>query len=385
MPQAIVIGAGPAGSLAAVLLARGGFAVRLLEQHRFPRDKVCGECLSAVGLDVLERAGLTDRLRALGPVTLTRTLIHPSDGPTLDLPLPRPMWGLTRFELDRALLAAAADAGVVVHQPARCEAIDSESLPRVRWRDLASNRLTTATADWVIVADGKGALLPPAPPATGDLGIKAHFADVDGPRDAIELFAGPGCYGGLAAVNGGRWNAAFSVPAVAVRRARGDVASVFEELRRFNPLLARRLRRARRTTPWLAAALPRYPVASRWPARVVPVGNAAAALEPVGGEGMGLALHSAEAAIGRILAGSVQMLRGDYHRLWTKRQITCRAIARVVSLPVSADAFASLLSTNSRITELALRWAGKADSASQTSVVRFTQPIKSNHVAEVDA
>jgi len=55
MRTATVIGAGPAGSTAAMLLARAGWSVTLVEQHRFPRDKVCGECLSALGIDVLTR------------------------------------------------------------------------------------------------------------------------------------------------------------------------------------------------------------------------------------------------------------------------------------------------------------------------------------------
>ena len=47
----LTVGGGPAGALASVLLARRGHAVTLIEQHRFPRDKVCGECLSALGGD----------------------------------------------------------------------------------------------------------------------------------------------------------------------------------------------------------------------------------------------------------------------------------------------------------------------------------------------
>ena len=365
MPRAIVIGAGPAGSLSALLLARAGFAVELLEQHRFPRDKVCGECLSAVGLDVLARAGLTETLKSLGPVEFTRTLIHPADGPTLDLPLPRPMWGLTRHDLDPALLAVAAAAGVVVRQPARCEAIDADPTPRVRWRDLGSNRVTTDVADWVVVADGKGALPPPAPPATGDLGVKAHFENVDGPRDAIELFAGPGCYGGLAPVNGGRWNAAFSLPAAWVKEARGDVAAAFDRVVRFNPMLSGRLRHARQVSRWLAAPLPRFAPSGNWPAHVVPVGNAAAAVEPIGGEGMGLALRSAELAVAAIVAGDgpmgYQSLPQAYRSLWTVRRMTCRGAAIAVSNPTFADAVTPLVLSNQRLAHLVMRYTGKDD------------------------
>ena len=364
MPHAIVIGAGPAGSLSALLLARAGFEVHLLEQHRFPRDKVCGECLSALGLDVLGRAGLTPALRSLGPVTLTRTLVHPGDGPTLDLPLPRPMWGLTRHALDQALVSAAVDAGVVVHQPVRCEAIEPGARPSVRWRDLGSNRSTTIATDWVVVADGKGALLPPIAPATGDLGVKTHFEGVDGPRDAIELFAGPNCYGGLAAVNGDRWNAAFSLPAAVVRQGRGDVASVFEAVVAFNPMLGVRLKHARRVTRWLAAPLPRFSVKGRWPDRVVPVGNAAGALEPIGGEGMGLALRSAELAVASIVSTAMDKpaLRDAYQQLWRTRRGVCRVAARAVSTPSMADALAPLVFHNPWLGRAAMRWAGKAAS-----------------------
>ena len=360
--RAIVVGGGPAGSLAALLLARRGWAVELLEQHRFPRDKVCGECLSALGLATLERRGLIPRLSALNPTELVRTLIHPADGPPLDLPLPRPMWGLTRFALDREMLAAAAEAGVVVRQPARCERVVGGPRPLVEWRDLGTNRVQTSDADWVVLADGKGALFPSgSPPPTGDLGIKAHFEGVDGPRDTIELFAGPGCYGGLAAVEGGRWNAAFSLPQEMIRRHGGVVDAAFDEVVAFNPVLAGRLRVARRIGRWLAAPLPRFAVRTDWPERVVPVGNAAAALEPIGGEGMGLALRSAELAVARIVAlrGTAGGLTANYNSLWRVRRAACRGVACVVSRPGWAGRLTALIQSDNPATRLGMRCMGK--------------------------
>src|SRR3954452_13866214 len=109
--DATVIGAGPAGSAAALLLARQGWDVTLIEQHRFPRDKDCGECLSALGIDVLRRAGLVDRIALLEPVVLRRTVLHAPDGARVELPLPRPMWGVSRRALDSALLDGAREAG----------------------------------------------------------------------------------------------------------------------------------------------------------------------------------------------------------------------------------------------------------------------------------
>ena len=48
--DALVIGAGPSGTASAILLAKAGWQVALMEQYRFPRQKVCGECISAINL-----------------------------------------------------------------------------------------------------------------------------------------------------------------------------------------------------------------------------------------------------------------------------------------------------------------------------------------------
>src|SRR5687768_8276819 len=99
----VVIGAGPAGSVAALLLARRGWDVTLVEQHRFPRDKVCGECLSALGMAVLDRHGLGGRFRDAGAVPLTRSAAHSAGGRAVHLALPQPMWGLSRRLFDSLL------------------------------------------------------------------------------------------------------------------------------------------------------------------------------------------------------------------------------------------------------------------------------------------
>ena len=61
----IVIGAGPAGSACASLCAKAGKSVLLLEAARFPRDKVCGDCLNPAVWPVIERLGLRTRIDAL--------------------------------------------------------------------------------------------------------------------------------------------------------------------------------------------------------------------------------------------------------------------------------------------------------------------------------
>ncbi|HEY0007370.1 MAG TPA: FAD-dependent monooxygenase, partial [Tepidisphaeraceae bacterium] len=123
--KVFVIGAGPAGSLAAIVLARAGAAVTLFEQHRFPRDKVCGECVSALGRSVLQRHHLEKPLLDAGAIQLTRTTLLAGEE-VATLPLPKPMLGVTRHCMDSHLLACAVAAGAAIRQPARVERITGE-------------------------------------------------------------------------------------------------------------------------------------------------------------------------------------------------------------------------------------------------------------------
>ena len=368
MRDATIIGAGPAGCAAAVVLARRGWDVTLVEQHRFPRDKVCGECLSALGMDVLDRLGVAAEFLRAGATRFDHTAVFAPGGRSFTARLPRPMWGLSRSAFDTLLLDAACAAGAVIRQPARCEAVGAARAPtEVRIRDLVTNRIDTLRPAFVLAAGGRPAPSQRPPAATGDLGLKAHFANVDGPRDTIELFATRGRYGGLAAIEGGRWNAAFSVSADRVRASRGDLDGLFAHLVAGNPALAHRLAGTRRVSDWLASPLPRFAVNTEpdGPPAVLPVGNAAAALEPIGGEGMGLALRSGELAATAIAERNGEWtdrdrrrLLGEYHCLWRTRRAACRAAACAVTSPV-AGALLRLVRDEPPGLGVALRLMGK--------------------------
>jgi flavin-dependent dehydrogenase len=353
-----IIGGGPAGSTAAILLARAGWDVILVEQSRFPRSKVCGECLSALGFDVLTRLGLHEPFTALGAVQLNEAALHSASGGCKTVTLPAPMWGLSRNALDTFLLDRAREAGAVILQPVRCEHLNGRTL---QFRDLVTNQIVVSSPSHILLADGKAAFASDPPASTDDFGIKTHFANVDGPRDTIELFGVAGSYGGLAAVEGNRWNAAFSVPAARVKACRGNIDSLFDDLVAENRTLARRLERATRCAEWLASSLPRFSVRTNWPADVIPIGNAAAALEPIGGEGMGLAMRSAELAVESMLcesATSSGVLAGRYQHLWRSRRLGCRAAALAVSRPMIGNAL--LRSRMPRaLTQFALKVIGK--------------------------
>ena len=362
MPDVTIIGAGPAGSVAAYALSTKGWNVTLIEQQRFPRNKVCGESLSALGIEVLERLNLAHRMRALKPSILTRTALHSAEGRELICPLPRPMWGLSRRAMDTELLNAAKDAGATVLQPARCESIT----PQLTVRHLQTNQIESLNPTWMILADGKGALLPHRRPATCDLGIKAHFESVDAPHDAVELFGVPGHYVGLAPIENGRFNVAFSLPLARLNQFQNDLDPLWRQILTENRTLARRFARARRVGDWLASPLPRFPVARRWPDRVIPLGNAAAALEPIGGEGMGLALRSAELAADALAESHktqtplpITRLRRQFATLWRTRRLASRALAQLLSSPALAGDALDWAHLNQSLSKTTLKLVGK--------------------------
>lgn len=313
-------------------------------------------------LDLRECAG------AVSPAMLHRVCLHPANGGSFQIDLPKPMWGISRSRLDVCLLDQARKAGARLLQPWRYEGIeksDSKSL-RVKLRDLGSNEIRVIETPWLIIADGKSTLANRGRATSGDLGIKCHWSGVSGPRDAIELFGCRGAYGGLAPIEGNRWNAAFCVPAEMVKESGGDLLRVFDRLLADNPAMQARFEGAQRIGHLLASPLPRFSVRRNWPARTILLGNSAAAIEPIGGEGMGLAMRSAEIAAEMMIHSKglwnpriPAELQRQFMSLWQVRQLACRAGGVVAASPRLAKVVSPWLRHNRPIARAVLNWAGK--------------------------
>jgi hypothetical protein len=107
----VVIGAGPAGALASLDLARRGLRVLLVEKRRFPRWKVCGTCFNSQAQAALASVGQGQLLESLGGLPLRRLRLG-LGGRQATCALP-PGWALSRSRFDQALVEAAVSAGVV--------------------------------------------------------------------------------------------------------------------------------------------------------------------------------------------------------------------------------------------------------------------------------
>lgn len=113
----IVVGAGPAGAMTALLMARRGVEVLLLDRAAFPRPKPCGDCLSAAATHLLRRVGLLDRVRDAGASEIGHWRIVAPGGASAHGRFGRATaLSLERRHLDPLLLDAAIEAGARFRQ-----------------------------------------------------------------------------------------------------------------------------------------------------------------------------------------------------------------------------------------------------------------------------
>jgi flavin-dependent dehydrogenase len=159
MDDVIVVGGGPAGAVAAIVLARAGVRVRLLERVTFPRDKLCGDTLNPGALCVLSRLGIP---AADDGVPIRGMLVTGPGGARAEGWYPAGVIGrsIRRSLLDQRLLQAAADAGVTVVEGIRVEAAITDGRMPVSGVAVQGGRgRTRIDARFVVAADGRSSRL----------------------------------------------------------------------------------------------------------------------------------------------------------------------------------------------------------------------------------
>jgi len=329
--DAVVVGAGPAGSSAAWALANRGRSVLLLEKDLFPRHKVCGEFLSADALSSLDRIGAREAVERASEERISRGALHLTSGGAVAFELPAPAIGISRFRLDDLLARRARDAGADVTFNARVVSAEpAGDAFRVRFSQGQSDR--DATARVVIGAWGRWDAIDRALARGFPAGSARFFGwsrDFGGNSDflagRVHLYLFPGGYCGLSRVEGGAVNLAGVVSAEVWTGAGGGWTGVVEGARRGNRALEADLAKL---APGPIGYLGTGPVFfTRKPPvenGLLMAGDAAGVIDPFSGEGQAAALASgilAAETAERLLSG--ELLREEcaraYARAWRDR------------------------------------------------------------------
>lgn len=369
----VVIGAGPAGSLAAFLLARTGRRVLLLERKEFPRDKVCGGCLNGRALAVLARSGLSDVCDELGATTIERFRLYTRTA-CARLPLPAGR-ALSRAAFDHALALRAIKAGAswLERTSATVLNVDNEIPPH----DLRGVRIETAgsaprviQAHVVLVADG---LSHPSLSEVHEfdshvepgsrIGVGGTLPDNAlplSPND-IHMSLSEGGYVGAARIEGNRWNIAAALDREFVKR--WGVGEAIREIWRQTGCLPENSLEFPEGTWWSGT----LPLTRRTPrlsaARLFLLGDATGYLEPFTGEGMAWAMASAHAVVPIVEQslenpeiGLTSAWRRRYDRVVWREQAICRGIIWLARRPRLAGFAVGAVARHPRLVAPLLRY-----------------------------
>ena len=324
--DAIVIGAGPGGAIAARLLAAGGWRVALVEKDIFPRRKVCGEFLSTPTHAVLDACGAGEAFRELAGPMVRRIGLF-SGGTVVTAPQKRD-WGraLGREHLDTLLRDAAVAAGAILFQPAELVGLARDGAAHLcRLKVVADG--TAIAAPIIIAATGSWRNKPPlavtAPEKPGDLlAFKAHFKGGALAPGLMPLLAFPGGYGGLVTSDGGRLSLSCCIrrDVLAALRRPGERAgdAVLRHLKDSTEGVAAALENAVLQDAVLAAGPIRPGMRSRFADGIFFTGNLAGEAHPVIAEGISMAMQASH-LLARLLLAHDPAAGPAYAAAWRKR------------------------------------------------------------------
>ena len=292
MTQApVIVGAGPAGSAAAIALCRQGIAPTLIDRSAVAGDAICGGFLSWRTAQTLQSLGI-DPL-ALGAKEVRQLRLFTSRR-TVTTNLPDTAYGLSRHALDQAMRnrAVAAGAKLIV------DTVQGFEPGRV----LGDNR--SYAAETIFHASGKhdvrGASRPRDPEHTA-IGIRVrtppNSAATEAIGDAIELHLFEGGYAGIVVQEDGSANVCLAVRKNLLSRSGGRPLELLHRLAEENPHFATRIVSLPAHVPVdTIGSVPYGFIASDTQPGVFRLGDQAAVIPSLAGEGMSIAVHSGLAA-----------------------------------------------------------------------------------------
>jgi geranylgeranyl reductase family protein len=361
MYDAVIVGAGPAGSASAALLARRGAKVLLLDRAAFPRDKACGEYTSPQTERVLERLGVLEEVRKAGARRLETMRVISPNGRSVVLDYAgngeaRQMGVLTapRRVLDALLVEHARRCGAEVRERVKVEGVATREGQATGVVCKSRNgRSEEIAARLVVGADGVHSAVVRSLGLAAtlrwpqNLGMVAHYEGYNGLDDWGEMHVSARGYAGLAPLSGGLVNVGLVMPMSSRRKpTEQGTSELFEDFALSFPQVRRVLAGAHRVTSVRGVGPIGARVKRTSGAGFMLVGDAAGFFDPFTGEGVYKALRGAEllaevatAALAKddLSAQSLARYSALRRAEFTAKDVVCRLVQGLVGLPPAMD------------------------------------------------
>ncbi len=367
MSDVIIVGAGPAGSVLAALLARRSIDTLLLDKATFPRPKTCGDYLSAGTVQLLDRLDLLHVVRAGDPRRLCGMTVVSPDGTTFTAAYPAPggpeaprpyALSIPRAALDDALLRYARGWGV------KC--LEGFQVTDLLWED---GRVCGVTGFGpqgpeayrgriVVGADGRNSVVARRldlfrpHPRLRRMALVAYYEGASPLAEHGLICIGDRSYGILNPVGASLVNASIVLDQAVVRAWKGRLEELFDGALAGFPRAVAALAAMRRAGPVRGLGPLAYRARRTTPAGALLIGDAAGFYDPFTGEGVFHALQSAERAADLIAhtlpsGGPRRPLLARFDRQQRQtlaaRERLGAALQAIIRRPAMANAFARFL------------------------------------------
>ncbi len=293
----IIIGAGLAGCSAAIQLANRNLKVLLLEQQKYPHHKLCGEFLSTEVIEIFQRLGVLETILLAKAHPIRHALLTAGKGTTFTHDLPGTALGLSRYQLDLILFQKAQAAGATCHDNSNVQAITGD----LNLGFTVTTNRETFRSHMVLGAYGKRSRLDAHRPFhqknTPWVAHKAHYSGLDLPN-TIELHAFNGGYCGLSSIETGEINLCWIGHSTVLNSGNRHLPDALST----NPYLADRLQHLTcNTATKHSLSQISFDRKGNFDGDICMIGDTAGMITPLCGDGMAMALRTAEIAIPFVL------------------------------------------------------------------------------------
>ncbi|HWQ69468.1 MAG TPA: NAD(P)/FAD-dependent oxidoreductase [Patescibacteria group bacterium] len=378
--QVIVVGAGPAGSVLAGLLAQRGVKTLLLDKATFPREKTCGDYLSPGTVRLLEQLNLLDLVRSAGAQRLWGMTVISPDGTTFTAEFPAitgtngaPPFALSipRAILDSLLLKWARGLGA--------KYVEELRVTDLIWNDgrvcgvmgIGPTGQQTYRGQIVVGADGRDSVvarrlgLHQPHPTLHRMALVAYYEGISTLQDHGLISVGDRSYCILNPIGERLTNASLVMDQRLVQGWKGRFDELFDGTLHAFPQALNVLRGTRRCGPVRCLGPLAFRSSCSARAGALLIGDAAGFYDPFTGEGVGHALYSAKLAAHEIVSAfaegdggltETRLAQFDHHQrnAVRGRERLGIALQAIIRRPRAANAVARFLRRRQPLADLLL-------------------------------